>query len=261
MKEYVSSRNNEKIKILRKLANKKHRVEYALFLIEGHKLVGEYLNSGNVPQKLYVTEEALEKYKDMLSDVNEDLICIIPEDLYLYVSTEQAPQGIMAVCSIPKNEFVFKNGATILLESIRDAGNLGTIIRTAGALGIDNIIMSSDCADIYNPKTLRASMGAVFRANICISENIFNSVDCLKKLGKRVYAAMPSQRAVDIRNVKLSVDDVIAIGNEGNGISDELATVCDGHITIPMVEGVESLNASIAAAILMWELARGDDNV
>lgn len=261
MSEYVSSKNNEKIKILRKLANKKYRAEYGLFLIEGHKLVGEYLDSGNVPQKVYATEKAAEKYKDMLADIDEELICIIPEDLYLYVSTEQAPQGILAVCSIPKNEFVIKNGTAILLESIRDAGNLGTIIRTAGALGIDNIIMSSDCADIYNPKTLRASMGAVFRANICISRNVIDTVDDLKKTGKRVYAAMPSQTAVDIRNVKLSADDVIAIGNEGNGISDEFAAVCDGHITIPMVEGAESFNASVAAAILMWELVRGNDNV
>ncbi len=257
MREYISSKSNEKIKTVRKLADKKYRFEFGLFVIEGHKLLGEYLSSGFTPTRLFVTEEAEVKYHDLISLSGKCDVCIVPKDLYLYISSEQAPQGILAVCPINRQTDKIANGAAIMLESVRDAGNLGTIIRTACALGISNVILSSDCADLYNTKTLRASMGTIFRANICISDDLMNTVKKLQNDGRRVYAAMPSKAAVDIRNAELGKKDCIIVGNEGNGITEELAECCNGCVTIPMVAGVESLNASIAASVLMWELVRG----
>ena len=257
MKEYISSKNNEKIKTVRKLADKKYRQEYGLFVIEGYKLFGDYLGGGFVPERIFVTEEAERKYSHLLSLSDKSDICVLPKDLYQHISSEQAPQGILAVCPIPDKRGRVSDGSVIMLESVRDAGNLGTVIRTAAALGIDNILISSDCADLYNTKTLRASMGAIFRANICISDDLVDSVKNLQKQGRRVYAAMPSQTAVDIRKLALAKNDCIVVGNEGHGISDELSECCDGCVTIPMVAGAESLNASIAASVLMWELVRG----
>lgn len=260
MKEYISSKNNEQIKIIRKLAEKKYRKEFGLYVVEGHKLIYEYLRAGNYPDKIFATEAALDKYCDLIAGVDESKICVIPYELYQHISTEQAPQGILALCKAPTAVSTLKKGNVAVLESIRDAGNLGTIIRTAGALGIDNILMSSDCADLYNPKTIRATMGALFYANIVIAEDIVCAVEQLKNKGRRIFAAMPTQSAVDVRRIRFEDTDCVVIGNEGNGITKELAAVCDRDITIPMIEGAESLNASVAAAILMWELVRGQGN-
>ncbi len=260
MREYISSKSNEKIKTVRKLADKKYRLEFGLFVIEGHKLLGEYLSNGFMPVRLFVTEDAERKYDSLISLADKSDICVVPKDLYLYISAEQAPQGILAVCPIPLQLGKVSDGAAIILESVRDAGNLGTVIRTAAALGISNVLLSSDCADLYNTKTLRASMGAIFRTNICISENLILTVKELQNKGRRVYAAMPSRKAVDIRSLALDKNDCIVVGNEGNGITEKLAECCNGCVTIPMVAGAESLNASIAASILMWELVRGLDN-
>ncbi|MBQ3195783.1 MAG: RNA methyltransferase [Clostridia bacterium] len=260
MREYISSKSNEKIKTVRKLADKKYRIEYGLFVIEGHKLIGEYLGNGFFPLRFFVTEEAERKYDTIINLSPKSDICVIPRDLYLHISSEQAPQGILAVCQIPHRDNALCEGSAIILESIRDSGNLGTVIRTASALGIKNVLISSDCADLYNAKTLRASMGAIFRTNICISDDLNESVRELKKCGRRIFAAMPSRDAVDIRTVALEKNDCIVVGNEGNGITERLAECCNACVTIPMVAGAESLNASIAASVLMWELVRGLDN-
>ncbi len=260
MREYISSKNNEKIKTVRKLADKKYRGEYGLYIIEGHKLLGEYLDTGLMPVRVFVTEEASEKYETILNKAINSEICIIPKELFLHISTEQAPQGILGVCNIPAVNNCIVDGPAIILESLRDTGNLGTVIRTAGALGIGNVIISSDCADLYNPKTVRATMGALFRANIVISDDLIKMVGELQKQGRRIFAAVPTSDALDIRKLVLNYNDCIVVGNEGYGITKPLAEACDALITIPMIGGAESLNASVAASVLMWELVRGLEN-
>lgn len=260
MSEYISSKNNEKIKIARKLADKKYREAYGFFAIEGYKLVGEFIKTGGKPKMLFVTEAAVEKYRELLESSGCE-VYIVPEDLYLHISEEKAPQGVMAVCPLLDIKNKLKAGSTVILESVRDAGNLGTVIRTAAALGVSNVVMSSDCADIYNRKTLRAAMGALFYTNICIYDDIVAFVSEVQRNGKRVYAAVPERSAVDVRDLTFNSNDCIAVGNEGHGLSSELCNVCDGYVTIPMVPEAESLNASVAASVLMWELVRGGRNV
>lgn len=253
--EYISSKNNDKIKDARKLADKKYRAQFGLFVIEGRKLVYDYLRTVGVPVRIFATEAAAEKYSDIIKAAE---IYIVSEDLYAYISGEKAPQGIMAVCRIP-NQGGLIPGHCLILESLRDAGNLGTVIRTAAAFGIENIVLSADCADLYNPKTLRAAMGALFFVNVFTVADIVAFVDTLRSGGRRVFATVPAEGATDIRTVSFAANDCVVIGNEGNGISDELLSHCDLSITIPMRGQTESLNASAAASVLMWELVRGGE--
>lgn len=253
MFEYISSKSNEKIKSVRKLADKKYRALSGLFTIEGRKLVYDYLRTAGIPLRIFATESAAEKYADILKATE---VYIISEELYAHISGEKAPQGIMAVCRIPE-EGSLKEGRCLLLESVRDAGNLGTVIRTAAAFGIENIVLSADCADLYNPKTLRAAMGALFFANIFTVADIVAFVESLRSDGRRVLATVPSEDAADIRSVTFTENDCAVIGNEGSGISGELLSHCDLRVTIPMRGQTESLNASAAASVLMWELVRG----
>lgn len=259
MYDFISSKTNEKIKAVRKLADKKYRTQFGQFVLEGHKLVYDYIRAGGTPTQLFVAEDVTEKYSGIIENANCKEVYAVPRSLYMFISGETAPQGILAVCPMPKDVGSFGSGKTVILESLRDAGNLGTVIRTATAMGIDNIVLSSDCADIYNPKTLRAAMGALFFANIVIVNELVDFVSTLTKQGRRVFAAMPSGNALDVRCLSLGGNDCVVIGNEGNGISAELAECCTANITIPMGGETESLNASAAASILMWELVRGGD--
>ncbi len=259
MYSIISSKSNEKIKTVRKLSDKKYRTQFSSFVIEGHKLVYDYTRAGFTPLQLFVTEEATEKYADIIDGAACAEVYVLPQELYMYISNESAPQGILAVCAIPETAGSFGKGKTVILESVRDAGNLGTVIRTAAAFGVDNVVLSSDCADIYNPKTLRAAMGGLFFANIIVCDDLCSFVKELTKSGRRVFAAMPSGTALDVRTLDIREDDCMVIGNEGKGISDELASCCTCNITIPMKGDAESLNASAAASILMWELVRKGD--
>ena len=258
MNEYISSKSNEKIKEARKLSEKKYRLQYGLFIIEGRKLIYEYLRSGGVPQRVFLSDDVSDRYCKLAENSGCGEIYSVPRSLYEYISTENAPEGIMAVCPIPAPG-VMTDGKCVILESLRDAGNLGTVIRTAAAFGIENVVLSSDCADLYNPKTLRAAMGAVFFANTVIEDDLTAFAEILKKNGRRVFASVPSDDALDVRCAGLRSDDCLVIGNEGNGISAALAEHCTGKLTIPMSGGAESLNASAAASVLMWELVRGGD--
>lgn len=259
MYSIISSKSNEKIKTVRKLSDKKYRAQFSSFVLEGHKLVYDYTRAGFTPLQLFVAEDAVEKYADIIENANCSEVYVLPRELYMHISNESAPQGILAVCAMPESTGSFGKGKTVILESVRDAGNLGTVIRTAAAFGVNNVVLSSDCADIYNPKTLRAAMGGLFFANIIVCEDLCSFVKGLVEEGKRVFAAMPSGDAVDVRTLDIKEDDCMVIGNEGRGISESLANCCTCNITIPMQGDAESLNASAAASILMWELVRKGD--
>ncbi len=259
MYSFISSKANEKIKLAKKLSDKKYRTLYGCFIIEGHKLVEEFLLADGTVKQLFVAEDVFDKYAKLIEQCKCTETYIIPRDLYFHISNEQSPQGIMAVCDIPKTNSVLKDGNALLLEAVRDAGNLGTVIRTAVALGIKTLVLSDDCADLYNPKTLRAAMGALFNANIVITSDMPEFIKKLVLDGRRVYASVLNESAVEINDVSFRFDDCIVVGNEGNGISKETVDECSGSVIIPMMPCSESLNASVAASILMWELIRGEN--
>lgn len=142
----------------------------------------------------------------------------------------------------------------VLLENVQDPGNVGTVIRTAAALGVDTVILCGACADVYSPKTARATMGAIFRERI-IHLDIDSAAELLHGCGMSLYGAALSERAADIRTTDLK-NAAVAIGSEGRGLSRELLALCDGELIIPMTRGSESLNAAAAASVVMWEMVR-----
>lgn len=252
----LTSKNNGKIKEARKLADKKYREKYGLFALEGAKLLSDYSGSGGVPVRIFVADDAADRYAALIEGSGCRDICVVPRSVYASLSFESAPEGVMALCRIPE-EGAPKEGSFLILEAVRDAGNLGTVVRSAVAFGIENIVLSADCADLYNPKTLRAAMGALFFANIYVRRELCGFVESLKEQGRRVFASVPAKGASDLRFVGLRRGDCVVIGNEGSGISDALISHCTGLVTIPMRGRAESLNAAAAAAVLMWELVRG----
>ncbi|MDD2268320.1 MAG: RNA methyltransferase [Eubacteriales bacterium] len=258
--ERIMSRNNDRIKRLVKLGDKKTRDAEGLFLIEGFKLAKEYLAKVGPPEEVYVREDAVEEFSSLISSFpsfDKKITCVSTE-VYDKISDEKSPQGLLFVCRFLENIHQYNPSDVsggIMLESVRDAGNLGTIIRSAASLGVEKIFLSADCADIYNRKTLRAAMGAVFGADIIICKTLAETALDIKSSGGRVFAAMPRGDALVLGEFSFAHNDCVVIGNEGEGISESLASVCDA-LTIPMAKGAESLNAAAAAAIIIWEMRK-----
>ena len=136
---------------------------------------------------------------------------------------------------------------------MRDPGNLGSVIRSAVAFGVDHIVLTADCADIYNPKTVRSAMGSLYRTKVTIVNDFESFISAAKHNGRRVFAAELSENAKSLHEVGLTKGDIVIIGNEGHGISKDISTICSGSVYIPISKKTESLNASVAAAIFMWE--------
>ena len=163
---------------------------------------------------------------------------------------KNSPGPLFTLALPAEPEGVFNRA--ILLENVQDPGNVGTVIRTAAAMGVDTVLLCGACADVYSPKTARATMGAIFREKIlhCTPDEARALAD---KNGLKLYGAALSDRAADIRTLTLQ-KAVVAIGSEGRGLCEELLSLCDGELIIPMSPGSESLNAAVAAAITLWEM-------
>ena len=162
--------------------------------------------------------------------------------------------GPVFTVKIPAAEDAAKLKNALVLETVQDPGNVGTVIRTANAFNIDAVILTGDCADLYNPKTVRATMGAIFRQRV-ISCALGELPMLLAGSGLALYGAALSERAQDIRTLNIR-SAAVAIGSEGKGLSRELLSLCEGELIIPMNPDSESLNAAVAAAVVMWEMAR-----
>lgn len=257
----ITSRDNPNIKEIIKLQKSaKQRRDAGLFTVEGVRLCRDAALSGAKINKLVYTKQAMEKYSDdfkLISDSGCEKI-EVSGDIFLKISDTKSPQGLLCVISmLDKSILVDKienTGRYVALENISDPSNLGTILRTAEALGLDGIILSEDCCDVYSPKVARGSMGAVFRMKFCIAENFTEFISELTKKGIKTYAATPRD-AVSVTELDLK-SGMVLIGNEGAGLTDETISACSQRIKIPMGGRAESLNASAAAAILMWELIR-----
>ncbi len=269
----ISSRQNPKVKSLCSLSEKKGREETSLFRFDGIKLCAEALACSVGIECVYLRESSATLIKERLSGaldtLSEDRIIYLSDELFSRISEEKSPEGIITVAkhidkfgkiSKIEKEDIPREESLLLLESIRDPGNLGTMIRSAAALGIEKIVMSSDCADIYNPKTIRAAMGGLFRVDIArIDSGIMSEYICeLRGVGRRVFAAALDDRACRLGDFEITRGDCFVIGNEGHGLSPEVISACDASVIIPMQAGAESLNAASASVIFMWELYRAN---
>ena len=255
--EIITSCANPLVKILAKLGDAKYRREEGLFLCEGKKLAEEALQRADV-KYLLVSDSQKDSYSDLcdLADSVGAKVDYLAEAPFAKISTEKAPQGIIAVCAIPDSDKSLADSKHIFMcDGVRDPGNLGTIFRTAGALGFDTVVIS-DCADVYNPKTVRASMGGIFRLNIVCSVDAVQTVRALRDGGRRVFAAALKNDSKILGNYDLKESDVFIVGNEGHGLSDEVISECTDTVLIEMSSETESLNVSAASVIIMWEISK-----
>lgn len=273
--QYIKSKENPLASRLAKLKDKKYRREDKMFRFDGIKLFCEAVEK-QVPVEYIIVRESdsaalipmIDKKTESCGNVDMSVI-VFSDQVFSKLTEERSSEGIICVAKYldnlhktdkieqtPKKTDGAVGEKILLLESVRDAGNLGTIIRSANAFGIDRLIISEDCADIYNPKTVRAAMGALFAQRIYIAESIPEAIKLMRKAGYRVFAAALDKNAERLGSFPLGMGDAVVIGNEGHGLSAETIAACDKSIFIPMNEGAESLNASIAASVCMWELYR-----
>lgn len=263
--QYISSKSNALIVRLSKLKDKKYRRAEGLFRFDGIKLFYEAMNFGAPVEYVLVSEGSSDKYCSEVDKINDSAKrFIVSDDAFSKLTDEQSPEGIITVCSELDNitkasdyislaQGVFGK-RVIMLESVRDVGNMGTIIRSARAFGIDALVISSDCADLYNSKTVRGAMGALFTQRITIVDSMPDAIEALRNNGTRVFAAALDNNAKKLGSFELVRGDAIVIGNEGHGLSREVIDACNECVIIPMEADSESLNASIAASVCMWEL-------
>ena len=269
-RDIISSRNNPTVKWAASLADKKGRNESCSFIVEGEKLTLEGLKRGLPLTHIFVMEGKEDRIFSLIEPFSQDeryadcqVVCL-SESAFSKISTEKAPQGVISVIKyldffrsldiIYKEDFFIQRGERALsLYSLRDPGNLGAVIRSAVAFGVQHIVLSADSADIYNPKTVRAAMGTMFGVKITTVSDFKSFIDAARENGREVYAAELSDGAKSIKEISLSTEDIFIIGNEGHGISKEISSACSGSVYIPISEGVESLNASVAASVFMWE--------
>ncbi len=254
----ITSKDNQLIKFVIALqTSSKQRKEAQLFVLEGLRICDDAYQNNIKFDKLIVTKKALEKHAELVYQFAgiSDKCYVLREDLFKKISDTNSPQGIIALAKIPKaNDKILKFGRYIALENLSDPSNLGAIARTAEALGVDGIIISSDSCDPYAPKSLRSSMGTLLRLPLYITDNI---IEFTTKNDLRTFACVVDKTAESISNIQFSDGDVLLIGNEANGLSEYCKSNSHKCITIKMQGKAESLNAAAAAAIAMWEMVKG----
>ena len=237
-----SSVNNPKIKELSKLKNKKYRDKQKLFLVEGKHLVKEAYESG------YLKELLLLETQDFKLDIETNYIT---ENVLKYLSDVETPTGIIGICE--SKPMTLKGEKLLILDSIQDPGNLGTIIRSSVAFNIDTIIINDKCADIYSDKVIRSSQGMIFKTNIIKRDlNIF-----LKEIkGQIPIFGTKVDGGKDLKTLEKISKFAIIMGNEGSGVEKSLLDICDEYLYIPMYSKCESLNVGVATSIILYELTK-----
>ncbi len=259
MREFtkISSKDNQLVKEIALLQrSSKARNEKGLFVLEGLRLCMDAAENGYSFSVLAVSEDALEKHEkdvEYLCSFSKSAY-ILTNNIFSKISDTVSPQGILCLCEIPKYDIdIIKNGGKYVgLENIQDPSNLGAISRTAEAFGLDGMIISGGC-DPYSSKSLRASMGALLRIPIILTHE---PVNLFKNFGITTYAAVVDKDEKKLNEVVFDKNSAVIIGNEANGLLEQTADACDVKITIPMSGRAESLNAGVAAAVIMWEMCK-----
>lgn len=245
--EHITSLKNPKVAAWKALKDRKGRRESGCFLVEGRKMVEEALASAFDVETVLV-QEGMELPDGLTMPVYE-----LPEYVLAAVCDTKTPQGIAAVVRMKEQSALGKH--IVVLDGVQDPGNVGTIIRTADAAGLDGVLLSNQCADVFSPKVLRATMGSIFRMNLRTTDDLPGE---LTKLREKGYSILSSQLdgTPFYEREKVAEQFALVIGNEGNGVSEQVQQTATHRVRLPMRGGAESLNAAIAAAIMMYELMR-----
>lgn len=253
----ITSTSNAQVKKILQLQKKsKMRNEEHVFIVEGIRMFQEVPKE--CVKKIYISESLYNKKKQELR-LEDFSVEILSDAIFEHVSDTKTPQGILCILEQRKYHLSklldIENPHFIVLDQLQDPGNLGTILRTAEGAGVDAVFMSRDCVDIYNPKTIRSTMGSIYRVPFVYVEDVIELLECFRERNIRSYAAhLDGKNTYDQENYEQGA--AILIGNEGNGLRKEVADCADCWIRIPMQGKVESLNAAIAASILMFEVSR-----
>ena len=239
----ITSRQNDKIKFIKSLYSKKERDQNGLFLVEGVKSVKEAFRMGQKVKTVVCTEKGLK----LLGEINAEIL-LVNDNVFLSITDEKTPQGVIAIIEkkiLPVRE---PNGRCLFLDGVADPNNVGAIIRTAAASGYNDIYVARPSADPFSPKSARVSMSGLFAVNIFEGE----TDELLSYINVPIYVA--DMDGEDVFSFKADEKFCLAIGNEGHGISNKLKEKATKIISIPMQNGVESLNAGVSAGILMYQL-------
>ena len=262
----ITSTSNQQMKHIATLLKKsKERKNAKSFVVEGPRMVVEAPVEDL--KAVYVAEafEQVPENAKILCELKEKcekahaIYEIVADNVFKSVSDTQTPQGIMAIVQMPEYSLEqlveVENPHLLLLESIQDPGNLGTMVRTGEGAGVTGIIMNKTTVDLFNPKTIRSTMGSIYRVPFIVTEDLSETMKQLQKKGISLYAAhLKGEHSYDEEDYTNACG--FLIGNEGNGLSDEIANLADTYIKIPMEGQVESLNAAISATLLMYETNR-----
>ena len=265
--QVISSKDNEFIKHIKKLKDKKYRDLNNEYIIEGIKIIEEAINEkANIKQVVICDdcEKTSNIPKDLMYEIAKQQCVYVTSKLFESLTDFTNPQGILAI--VEKNAMIapalgsaeqeidYKQDIIVALDDIQDPGNLGTILRTVDSIGVNQILVSKGTADSYNPKVVRSTMGAIFRVKIIECEDLEKTLKEIKKHKfEIVVTSLQTQNSIyDIDYKK----KVIVIGNEANGVEEKIQKIADKKVKIPMLGKTESLNASVAAGIILYEYVR-----
>ena len=273
--EIVRSRQNRTVVELCKLTDRKAREATKSFRFDGVKLFCEAVKNGVELQTVFLKESQVDAIRSTLAArgfskafAGDGRVVILSDDLFDKISEEKSPEGIICcakyIDKLQKNITIYnsadflrmENERIVLLESVRDPSNIGAVIRSAAAIGVDRLIVSADCADVYHPKAVRASMGTLFNQPIDRANDLPSAIEGLRASGRRVFAAALDEDAEILGSFSIQAGDCVVIGNEGHGLTAETVRACDACVMIPMTDRAESFNAAVAASLLMWEFTR-----
>lgn len=253
----VFGKDNKTVKFLKSLHDKKGRKQNGCFLLEGERAVCDSAKANGALIKLIMFSETFYNcHKELAEKLSGEFECYAASDkLFMQAADTENPQGIIAAVNIPNSGgFDFGCGEDVLiLDSVSDPGNMGTIIRTAEAMGFNSIFLFGSCVDVYSPKVVRSTMGSVLREKVYRADE--QDLEKLKNSGYKLYASALSENSLSLNSVKRSGKSAVIIGNEANGISKRVLDVADCYVKIPMKGKIESLNAAVAAAVFMYHFS------
>ena len=257
--QVISSKDNELVKHIKKLKDKKYRDESNEYIIEGVKLIEEAVKENAKIKKIIVCEDTTRTYEiptNVMLEIAKYECIYVTDKIFASITQVTNPQGIMAIIekNIGNTEIDYSQDIIVVLDDVQDPGNLGTILRTVDSIGLNQIIVSKETADAFNPKVVRSTMGAIFRIKIIEVEDLKQMI---KEMKKHHYKLMVTslQTENSIYDIEFN-KKIIVIGNEANGVSQEIQEMADEKAKIPMLGKTESLNASVAAGIVMYEYVR-----
>ena len=254
----ISSKDNNLIKHLKKLKEKKYRDEYNEYIVEGIKLIKEAVQENAQIKQIVVCDgcnsEIIESH--LKYEMAKFDFIYVPENIFKMISSVETPQGVLAVIGKQnnENEIILNEEIIVALDDVQDPGNLGTILRTVDSVGLKQILVSKGTADSYNPKVIRSTMGAIFRVKVIECENLKNTLINLQSKNYKIMCTSLKAKTTIYQtdyNKK-----IIIIGNEANGVSKEIQNLADEKIIIPILGKTESLNASVATGVILYEYVR-----